>query len=309
MSIAGKVTESLRQDGLVQLSRKTTLYLLRRVSWRTDAWSKRLDRSIARKSLLKEYGPLLERNEFFRDRHKGQRCFVIGNGPSLNKQDLSPLAQEITFVTNSFHLHPIVGDAWQPSYYLLTDPEYFTGDFDPSFFQELTERIKSAPFIVPHFAREFLEKTGALPPERTYFIAITEAEEDYAEKPDLTGVVPGMQTVVQLAMLAAMYMGCSHIYLLGMDHDWLSHGGEHVNFYSEEEAESQPDGNIRGWDYRSMMEAVLNMWRIYGMLRRIAQAQDVRIINVTHGGFLDVFERGSYEQLFQESPAAGPVAD
>jgi len=31
------------------------------------------------------------RIELLRNRHKGQRCFIIGNGPSLRKMDLKPL--------------------------------------------------------------------------------------------------------------------------------------------------------------------------------------------------------------------------
>ena len=49
---------------------------------------------------------LLARNSVFRNRHKGQRCFVIGNGPSLKTQDLSLLAREITFVMSGFWKHP-----------------------------------------------------------------------------------------------------------------------------------------------------------------------------------------------------------
>src|SRR5258708_22569556 len=97
--------------------------------------------------------------------------------------------------------------------------------------------------------------------------------------------------------MAAMYMGFTRIYLLGVDHDWLSHGGQHLNFYSQEEAESQPDGNLPEWNYHSLMEAVLTMWKVYEMLLRVAQREGIKIINATHGGFLDVFDRRSYESI------------
>jgi hypothetical protein len=51
---------------------------------------------------------LLNQNEKLRNCHRGQRCFVIGNGPSLTKQDLAPLDGEITFVMNAFWKHPIL---------------------------------------------------------------------------------------------------------------------------------------------------------------------------------------------------------
>ena len=107
------------------MARQGVLYLMRRLAWRSTEWSNSLDITLLRGRLLRDFGPLLERNEVFRNRHQGQRCFVIGNGPSLKTQDLAPLANEITLVTNTFHIHPLVGDNWQPSYYFLSDPQYF----------------------------------------------------------------------------------------------------------------------------------------------------------------------------------------
>src|SRR3546814_1865686 len=40
-------------------------------------------------------GADIEELEYFYNRFKGKRCFIIGNGPSLNKIDLSLLRNEI----------------------------------------------------------------------------------------------------------------------------------------------------------------------------------------------------------------------
>src|SRR5260221_13131801 len=40
----------------------------------------------------------------FKDIHKGERAFIIGNGPSLKQTDLSKLKNEITFCMNRFYL-------------------------------------------------------------------------------------------------------------------------------------------------------------------------------------------------------------
>ena len=40
----------------------------------------------------------------FKDKHAGQDCFIIGNGPSLNKMDLSPLADYHTFGLNKIYM-------------------------------------------------------------------------------------------------------------------------------------------------------------------------------------------------------------
>jgi hypothetical protein len=51
------------------------------------------------------------------DIHKGERCFIIGNGPSLQQTDLSLLKGEYTFGMNRFFLaFPELG--FQTSYFL-----------------------------------------------------------------------------------------------------------------------------------------------------------------------------------------------
>ncbi|MCI0854684.1 MAG: hypothetical protein J4N91_09695, partial [Chloroflexi bacterium] len=40
----------------------------------------------------------------YRDRHRGERCFVIGNGPSLKQTDLSLLKEEFTFGMNRIYM-------------------------------------------------------------------------------------------------------------------------------------------------------------------------------------------------------------
>ena len=56
----------------------------------------------------------------FKDKHKGQRCVIIGNGPSLNKMDLSFLKQEICFGMNKIYLG---FEKWNfiPKYYVAVN--------------------------------------------------------------------------------------------------------------------------------------------------------------------------------------------
>src|SRR3972149_208804 len=70
---------------------------------------------------------LLHNNIKFLQIHKNKRCFIIGNGSSLKKQNLSPLKNEITFVMNAFWKHPIISESWQPTYYCFADPATFDG--------------------------------------------------------------------------------------------------------------------------------------------------------------------------------------
>lgn len=255
-----------------------------------------MDRRLTEHAIMRKYGALLNRNEKFRNCHKGERCFVIGNGPSLKQQDLAPLANEITFVANYFHLHPIISESWQPKYYCLSDPAYFDGREPVESIRDIVAKVPSAPFFVPTYARDFLTTTKALPEERTYYAGMCGGlEDDFDDVPDFTTVIPAVQTVVQLSIMAAMFMGCTRIYLMGLDHDWLTQCGVTNNFYSKDAVKYQPPAS--DWNYKSLMMAMTTIWRVYEMHQRIAAKHGIKIVNVTHGGFLDVFERAGYEDL------------
>lgn len=304
VTFAERINDSWQRDGVSGMLQRSALYVLRRVNWGAEEWSRQLDFRLTERAVLRQYGSLLKRNEQFRNRHQGRRCFVIGNGPSLKEQDLSPLAAEITFVVNYFHLHPIISQSWQPSYYCLSDPAYFDGREPIESIREIVTRVPAAPIFVPHYAHDFIQKSPVLPSDRTYYVGLCGGlEDEWTDIPDFTRLTPGAQTVVQLSIMAAMFMGCSPIYLMGLDHNWLAEGGLPTNFYSQQEVKNQPQNNASIWTYKSLMEAMITIWRVYEMHQRIAARHGIKIVNVTRGGFLDVFERANYEQVARINPA------
>jgi hypothetical protein len=61
-----------------------------------------------------------EKIKALKDKFKGKRCFIIGNGPSLNKCDLSLLENEYTFAVNGiFYKTKEMG--FKPTFYMVED--------------------------------------------------------------------------------------------------------------------------------------------------------------------------------------------
>ena len=74
----------------------------------------------------KMYAPLKNNKKFF-NCHKGERCFILGNGPSLKCEDLTPLADEYVFTVNQASRLPQFKDI-KPNYHFWVDPVFFDID-------------------------------------------------------------------------------------------------------------------------------------------------------------------------------------
>lgn len=61
-----------------------------------------------------------ERLYALKDKHKGMRCVIVGNGPSLAVRDLDKLKNEITFASNRIFL-AFSETEWRPTYYTMCD--------------------------------------------------------------------------------------------------------------------------------------------------------------------------------------------
>lgn len=280
-----------------RIARRGLSYAARELaSWERTIRNVEFERRLARER------ERLDRNVELRNRHAGGRVFVIGNGPSLRTQDLGALTDRTTFVVNAFHKHPIV-QFWQPTYYFATDGNLLdTSEGSREFLHEMARAGgEHSRFFFPIEKRALVEESGQFRRQQTYYLALNGyLPEESRWRIDLTGVIPSSPTVVQNAMIAALYMGASEIVLLGCDHDWLDDFGNSGHFYGDERTAQHLPPNaeaLANSDYEYMVEYVGLLFSAYRKIQQAAQDRGCRIINATPGGRLDLFERGRYEEL------------
>lgn len=302
-----KITRRPRvwDGGLVVLALKGAEYVFRKVAESLMQATPAIRKRWVWRSLNREQRALVARNVRFRDLHLGRHAFVIANGPSLGSQDISLLRNEITFVVNAFFKHEIVKE-WQPTYYCLADPDLFDGSKQTGvFFDALEHRCPSSTMFVPLAASDRIERYGSLAGMDVNFVAFGGyLQHGMRGLPDLTKVVPGVMGVTQMAIMTAMFMGCSPIYLLGFDHDYLFRRAALIegdedrtpHFYEGEAVAGRP--NV--WATLSterLLGDELTLYEGYRVIQRVAESNGIEIINATRGGFLDVFERRDYEEI------------
>ena len=71
---------------------------------------------------------IVENKEDYKDLYANQRCFILGNGPSLNKTDLSCLSDEYTFGCNKISMLYEKRN-WHPSFYVMVSSDIWRHDW------------------------------------------------------------------------------------------------------------------------------------------------------------------------------------
>ena len=217
----------------------------------------------------------------FKNCHYGERCFVIGNGPSLMVDDLERITKDITFASN--RIYNIYGQtAWRPDYYVAFEPT-FTKDNIHIISQ--TE-VKKAKFV--NICAKSEQKNGPnlywLYSSKKYTLN-KETTKGIEFSTDISQYVGESYSVTYTIIQIAVYMGFKEIYLLGVDH---YAAGKNTHFYMKNKAEYAAPTYLEGIEYG------------YNLAKQEAEKRGVHIYNATRGGKLEVFERVDFDSLFQQ---------
>jgi hypothetical protein len=246
---------------------------------------------------------ILARNARFHDRYRGRRCFVIGNGPSVNGQDLTVLSQEITITMNWFNRHPVLA-AWKPTFHCIAEPGEAACWQDPAFLPRILAGLDAQAYFVrvdtmPHFQR------AAFPDMcRVHYVKIGDSSTT-VRFADLTRPVLPTPDTSHLATMVAIALGCSPIYLLGLDYDWLSHRSLHRHFYDADDPAEQRE-DLSQQSYLRNIVSSHAAWRGHEKLRELALRRGQRIYNATEGSFLDVYPTATLSEALGAEGAVSP---
>lgn len=231
--------------------------------------------------------------EAYHNYHQGQRCFLIGNGPSLTASDLELIQGEICLACNMiYRMFPIV--TWRPKYYCVSDVIY-----TKNMSEEIVENI-SCPIFLHSGAFNAMK---VKPPNRVIIKNVPEPQ--YKIRGNLQAYyIPSSATVMTFMLELAMYMGFREIYLLGVDHTNSFTSGHFAGEYVLTEVDKK---NLfrarRTLNNPQLTLAELGEYRrqrgeeAYRVVRDYADKHGFHIYNATRGGALEVFERVDLDRL------------
>lgn len=216
----------------------------------------------------------------FKGIHAGKRCFIIATGPSLRIEDLERLRErgEICISANGI-IRAYDSTAWRPDYYVLEDRHRFQDFRDDLLGKYGVENMLIADVClrgesIPAFQRFHLSFLKIAPESPPLF------SEDFSRGAYSSG------TVVYDCLQLAVYMGCTEIYLYGVDHNYRGASSHFTDAYAGTQAK---DSQIQYEQERAALA--------YQAARRKAEELGVKIRNVSRRTCLEVFERVDFDEV------------
>ena len=230
----------------------------------------------------------------YRNKHKGEACVIVGNGPSLRAEDLQALHERgvVTFATN--RVFKVFDQTyWRPTYYVSEDVLLM---------RDVQDVIRDMPVQGRFIPINLKWYEGVDIPNADYFyIEYQEPmKETFGLSLDIPHCIRCRGTVTMSCLQLAAYMGFSRIYLIGVDHNFAKMFDKDCNVVIDTSiknhfADDYDKGIFdQGFHVDEATEAYMDMERLS------RKTGTFRIFNATRGGKLEVYERVDLDSILNE---------
>jgi len=225
----------------------------------------------------------VERLRPLEGKYQGERCFIIGNGPSLCNTDLSKLRHEFTFGMNRIYMaFPEMG--FQTSFFVSINDlviEQTAGDI---------QKLQMPRFIAWRSHR-WLQSEDDL-----FFLYTSYTGPKFSR--NITGRIWEGATVTFVAMQIAYFMGFKEVILIGVDHSFTTKGKPNETVISQGDDPNHFNPAYFGKGFRWQLPDLETSELAYRMAKKAFEEDDRKVIDATVGGKLTIFQKADYNQLF-----------
>lgn len=237
----------------------------------------------------------------FKDTRASKRCFIMGNGPSLNEIDLSKLKNEVTFGSNRAYLgYPKWG--FENTFWGCEDKLQIEAHHDEYEAALSPQLPKFVPFTYCGYFDApntvffpLLYGNGRVFPNGLQFPCFSAHPRQ---------LYHGFSISYSLIQIAAL-MGYEEVILVGMDHNYDLQPIAANNDNGKDTWSAQNATNPTHFDAAYTQGAKqfvkprpVQAELAYMVARQWGLASDVQIVNATPGSKLDVFDRVEFGDLF-----------
>lgn len=227
-----------------------------------------------------------------KNRHRGETCVIVGNGPSLKDQDLRELSFAKTFCLNRGYL--IWRDQGvQPDYFVCVNDlviEQFNDDiltfnfpcFLPWRHRHLFAAADNAVFLEMRWQERFFQDVTA-------------------------GVWPGAN-VTAATLQIAFHMGFKTVILVGVDHRYRATGPANLEVIQQEDDQCHFSSSYFAKGTRWNLPDLEKSEVAYRLAKQAYEADGRQVIDATQDGALTVFPKMTLAEAARHGRAHSAAA-
>ena len=224
-----------------------------------------------------------------KDKFRGERCFIIGNGPSLNRQNLFQLKDEFTIGSNYIYMnHDKMG--FHPS--ILSFANHLVIQQRLEEIINLEEPVKALPFYL-------FKEVGA--PKRSMVLNMQHQTPEFSR--NASSFVSTQSTVTYVNLQLAYHLGFDEVYLIGVDNRYKQpkRGTEGTVLTQEEDDPNHFSPNyFKGLKWQKGDEE--KMESLYARAKMTFEARGSKIVDCTDDGALTIFEKANLDAVVSAAP-------
>ena len=258
---------------------------------------------VCRRITDRAFNDALQKNKSLYNKHKGERCFVVGNGPSLKNMDLSRLKSEYCFTVNTIFRAEEIFKSINSDFHVLVDPNFanYSEEQAEDLVANITRWNKNIILITEYWSNNIYSKYI----KNNLYQVYSHRKWTKHNKIKLDSNLLLCQNVVQVAIYAAIYMGFKEIILIGCDmtsfyENFAANAGRCVSYHvydMTEETKKRYQTSKSAHDNTYMLKDYAITFDIFKKIANYADENGIKIINATEGGILDMFARQNFQDL------------
>ena len=247
----------------------------------------------------------LRKNERFKNLYVGKRCFIVGNSSSIKNYNLKKLAGEKVFSVSNGYLHSDY-NVYKPEFHCVPQLTYsddeggMNAETASRWITEITRNTGNAILFFHEKIRRVRLSKDVLSGREVSWIATSGAAENDRDI-DLARCIFSIQSVPQMAISIAIYMGFKEIYLIGVDHNDLCQN-KYEYFFDRKlmsfKDQFVDENNKLKDDLTTRMGVYYKLFLGYKRIARISKFNNCNIFNCSSSSFLDVYPYVPYENIF-----------
>jgi hypothetical protein len=224
------------------------------------------------------------RMQTLRDSHKGERCFIIGNGPSLRETELAKLKGEFTFGLNRIYL-------------IFPDLGFSTSclvSVNDLVLEQCAEEMKALD--MPKYLTWRSRRWFSDDPQAVFIDTDFTGAENFST--DSSGRIFEGFTVTYVALQLAFHMGFSQVILIGVDHSFTTQGPANQAIISQGDDPNHFSPNYFGAGFTWQLPDLVGSERAYALAKKAYEDAGRHVVDATIGGKLTIFPKVDYNLLF-----------